>query len=60
MTTAELLVAIGRHLSRQRLHQLRGGHRGTPPRLLEGIDWEFERGNIVYHKSAVDKLKNSR
>jgi hypothetical protein len=57
------------NLTTSRLHQLRSGYRqksikkgkeyfyDIPPVIIEGEDWNFVRGNIVYYKSAIDKLK---
>jgi hypothetical protein len=57
------------NVTHSRLHQLRMGYkrkytRGKkkfdyikPPELIEGKDWDFVRGDIVFKQSAVNKLK---
>lgn len=64
MTTKEMVQKTG--LSRQRLYQLRNGKKVAPnsdgkiyqlkPKLIEGEDWFWERGQIIYRESALKKL----
>ena len=56
-------------ISRSYLHQLRMGYKHSfkrdgkkysynrKPKLIEGKDWDFKRGDIVFKQSAVNKLK---
>lgn len=54
MTTIELTKLTG--LSKQRIAQLRNSKAKNGIKLIEGKDWYWERGKIVYTISAVNKL----
>lgn len=57
-TTADILKATG--LTRARLHQLRAGYTKDiytyKPILIEGTDYYWEKGAVIYKESAIDKL----
>lgn len=65
MNTRELMTITG--YTRSRLHQLRCGYKqkkgkeySYKPLLIEGEDWRFERGEIIYFNSALEKIMKGK
>jgi hypothetical protein len=67
-TAGEILAETG--ISRQRLNQLRTGYTAQRKRkdgsvrkyviagtLIEGEDWHWSAGKVVYHASALKKIQ---
>lgn len=58
-STKDLCSMYG--ITRSRLHQMRKGYRRSSgerlnPLLVEGKEWEWDKGDIVFKAAAIRKL----